>query len=1031
MTSKLLRQILFVLIALFFSNTAFLSAQKTVQTTAIDGLRDKVASYFAITNVTLIPEPNTIIQNAVVIIRNGIIEAAGANIAIPSGVSVRDGKGLWVYAAFIEPYSELGIGKKTVQKTGFSAEFDDDQIDQPLPANRGARYWNEAIHPENRAAESASFDNETAESLLNAGFALAQINSSDGIMRGSSAIVFARAGNANQIIAKADASHVLSFRKGSSRNSYPSSMMGSIALIRQAFSDALWYSAAQFAYHQNPLLAIPETNLSLEALSQAIAAKKPWIFHTNNENTLLRGSRIAQEFNLPFVYLGSGREYRRLSSIAPLKPRIILPVNFPSAPDVSTPQKALDVSLADLKYWDAAPANPMRLDSVGIRFAFTSYGLKDKAEFLKNIRKAVQYGLSPAKALASLTTISAEFCGISDNAGTIKAGKWANLLVADGDIFDAKTTIRSVYVAGEENVVNRMPENDVRGYWTYNIENMPSLRVALTGKSSAPDVEIKKDTLKLNAKFSTNERQIALSFTGDPLGIAGVLRLSGWMDTIAGKGIALFPDGAQRRWTAVRDSAYIFNPAVADTQILHPAFGILQPDGPYGFEHIPQQKSVLFKNATVWTSAKDGILQNTDVLISDGKIAAIGKKIAKSADTIIDATGLHLTAGIVDEHSHIAIEGGVNEGTHAITPEVRIGDVIDPDDMIIYRQLSSGVTSSHTLHGSANPIGGQVQFIKLRWGADSEGLKFNDVPPTIKFALGENVKQSNWGEHFTTRYPQTRMGVKEIMEDAFRAALEYEKEQKVGKRKDGLPFRRDYQLDALLEVLHGKRLVHCHSYVQSEILMLIRLAEEFGFKIQTFTHVLEGYKVAREIALHGASASTFADWWAYKFEVYDAIPQNAAIMHEQGVLTSINSDDGEMGRRLNQEAAKSIKYGGLSEDEAIKLCTINPAKQMKSDSRIGSIEIGKDADLALWTGNPLSNFSRVEQTYIEGRKYFDRNTDAKLRERDSFIRASLEQRAMAVVQTGSPVAKRSSLTPKHAYNCEDNADEMKGNYYEE
>ncbi len=306
----------------------------------------------------------------------------------------------------------------------------------------------------------------------------------------------------------------------------------------------------------------------------------------------------------------------------------------------------------------------------------------------------------------------------------------------------------------------------------------------------------------------------------------------------------------------------------------------------------------------IWADTNGG----ADILISGGKIIAIGKNIAKSADTTIDVTGKHITAGIVDEHSHIAISGGVNEGTSAITSEVRIGDVLNPDDISIYRQLSGGVTSSHLLHGSANPVGGQLQFIKLRWGADADGIKFDGTPPTIKFALGENVKQSNWGERFTTRYPQTRMGVEEIMRDGFQAALEYEKEHSDGKRKDGLPFRRDYRLDALLEVVRGERLVHCHSYVQSEILMLIRLAEEFGFKIQTFTHILEGYKVAREIARHGATASTFSDWWAYKFEVYDAIPQNAAIMHEQGIITSVNSDDDEIQHVFRSHQALVYEY---------------------------------------------------------------------------------------------------------------------------
>lgn len=1023
-----MKQRFFLVLAFLFSTVVFTAAaQKTVQTGAIDGLREKPLAYLAITNVTLVPEPGVVVQNATVVLRNGTIEAAGAGVSVPRGATVRNGKGLWVYAAFIEAYSDAGFAQKTGGRGGFMAETDDDDPGRPLSANRGARYWNEAIHPESRAAEAVALNQDAAESLRKSGFALAQVNSTDGIMRGASAVVFARAGNANAITAKSDVSQWLSFRKGNAGNPYPSSMMGSIALIKQALADAAWYAAAQSAYRQNPALAVPETNLSLEALSQALAAKKPWIFETNNEHTLLRGSKIAQEFNLPFVYVGSGREYRRIASIAPLRPTLILPVNFPAVPDVSTPHKAYDVSLGDLKHWDAAPANPMRLDSAGVRFAFTANDLKDKGDFLNNIRKAIQYGLPPTKALAALTTVPAEICGISEAAGTVKAGKWANLLLASGDIFDSTTVIRSMFVAGEEFVVNRLPDNDLRGYWTLRADGLPALNLSLTGKAEWPKASLKQDSVELFGKFSANERQIALAFAGDSLGFAGLLRLSGLMDSVSGRGTAIFPDGSTRTWTAIRDSAFVPKPDAPGGKQQRPAFGTLQPDEPFGYEQQPAQQTVLFKNATVWTGAKDGVLKETDVLISGGKISAIGKNILKTADITIDAAGKHLTAGIIDEHSHIAIEGGVNEGTHAVTAEVRIGDVLDPDDINIYRQLSGGVTSSHLLHGSANPIGGQLQYIKLRWGADADAIKFDGTPGTIKFALGENVKQANWGDRFTTRYPQTRMGVEEIMRDGFRAALEYEKERTAGKRKDGLPFRRDYQLETLLDIIRAKRFIHCHSYVQSEILMLIRLAEEFGFKVQTFTHILEGYKVAREMAQHGSGGSSFADWWAYKFEVFDAIPQNPAIMHEQGVVTSINSDDAEMARRLNQESAKSISYGGVSEEDAIKFCTINAAKQMRMESRVGSVETGKDADIVLWSGDPLSNFSRVEQTYVDGRKYFDRETDARLRQRDAAIRAALEQKAIAAMQSGDAPAK-SGHPRKREYHCEDNDDEMQGNY---
>jgi imidazolonepropionase-like amidohydrolase len=356
---------------------------------------------------------------------------------------------------------------------------------------------------------------------------------------------------------------------------------------------------------------------------------------------------------------------------------------------------------------------------------------------------------------------------------------------------------------------------------------------------------------------------------------------------------------------------------------------------------------------------------------------------------------------------------------------VRIGDVLDPDDVDIYRQLSGGVTGSHLLHGSANPMGGQLQFIRMRWGSDAEGLKWQGATPTVKFALGENVKQSNWGDRYTVRYPQTRMGVEEIMRDAFRTAREYEAQMKSG-GIGGVPARRDIQLDALVEIMNSKRNIHCHSYVQSEILMLMRLAEEFGFHVHTFTHILEGYKVASEMAKHGAMASSFADWWAYKFEVYDAIPENPAIMHKNGVVVSINSDDAEMARRLNQEAGKSVAYGGVSEEEALKFCTLNAAKQMVVDDAVGSLESGKEADVVVWSGNPLSTHSRVEYTFVEGRRMFSIAQDAALRARDAELRRFLEQQVLKSSGGGSGAG--GGRKGKRHYHCDTMDDEVAGTH---
>jgi imidazolonepropionase-like amidohydrolase len=395
-----------------------------------------------------------------------------------------------------------------------------------------------------------------------------------------------------------------------------------------------------------------------------------------------------------------------------------------------------------------------------------------------------------------------------------------------------------------------------------------------------------------------------------------------------------------------------------------------------------QSNLTVIQNATILSVTK-GTIEGGSILIRNGKIVEVGKNVrAPQGATVIDAKGMYVIPGIIDCHSHIAIDGGVNEGSVAVSSMAAIGDVVDPDDIDIYRDLAGGVTTANVLHGSANPIGGLNAVIKLRWGKDAKGLMFEGAMPGIKFALGENPKRSNFTPPPGTprRYPATRMGVMDVVRQAFIEAREYKKEwddyrARSARGERVIPPARNLKLDPLVEILEGKRLVHSHCYRADEILQLIRLAEEFGFKIQTFQHVLEGYKVADEIARHGAGASTFSDWWAYKVEAYDAIPYNAALMTQRGVVVSINSDSAEEARHLNQEAAKAMKWGGLTETEALALVTLNPAKQLKIDSRVGSIEVGKDADLVIYDKHPLSVYAVPQKVFIDGVEYFDRQKD--------------------------------------------------------
>src|SRR5580693_4802960 len=408
----------------------------------------------------------------------------------------------------------------------------------------------------------------------------------------------------------------------------------------------------------------------------------------------------------------------------------------------------------------------------------------------------------------------------------------------------------------------------------------------------------------------------------------------------------------------------------------------------------------VIQNATIMSEGAKGTFKGT-IVVENGKITAVGDNVMVPAGaTVIDAAGQFVTPGIIDCHSHIAVDGGVNEGSVSVSSMVNIRDVINPEDVAIYRALAGGVTSANILHGSANAIGGQTLVLKMRWGTDAEGMIFEGATPGIKFALGENPKRAGSPQGgrgagaSNARYPATRMGVEDVIREAFNDAKQYKAtwdayDAQVAKGEHPIPPRKDLKLEPLKEVLEGKRFVHAHCYRSDEILMLIRVADDYGFKIKTFQHVLEGYKVAKEIAAHGAGASTFSDWWGFKMEAIDAIPYNAAVMAKKGVVVSLNSDDAELMRRLNTEAAKAMKYGGMSREEALAMVTINPATQLGVADRVGSIEPGKDADIVIYDKDPLSNFAKVQKVLIDGQKYFDRDQDVSGRAAEAAAKQKL------------------------------------------
>ncbi|HXM33370.1 MAG TPA: amidohydrolase family protein [Chthoniobacterales bacterium] len=974
------------------------AATAQVTTAPKQGLRENDPRLHALTNARIVTSPGKIIEKGTILIRDGVIVAAGADIKVPTDARVWDLAGKTIYPGFIDGYSRLGL-PETLQPEPVRPDVDYDDPNAkakevPRESAKGMHSWNAKVTPERKAADFLNPDKKAMRKLRELGFTSALVVPGRGIFRGSSALInLQEADVTTMVVAPSVAQHVAFDFYRRDDGGYPSSLMGCITLIRQNFLDASWYQAAQDAYHKNPgTTERPESNASLAALAEQAQRKQPTVFEADDELELLRALRIADEFKLKPLLFGNGYEYRVRKALSEKKTPIILPLDFPKAPEIERPEQALEIDLDELQHWDRAPSNPAQLAESGIPIAFTAEKLeKPEKEFWSRLRLAVRRGLSADAALAALTTTPAEIFGVADRLGTIAPGRIANLVIASGDLFGGEAKVLTTWIDGYYYDTDLAAERDPRGTWEITTEGKT---LPLTVEGELEKLEVKVGGEK--ATLATKEDSILLVAPAKLLEKGeGSIRFSGRIagETITGSGET--PAGAVIRWSAKRTAAYTppkkdEKPSPLDKALDFPE---TYPAGAFGRVAPPEQPhSVLIQGATIWTSGPQGTLQNADLLVTDGKIAAVGNGVkAPSGATVIDGKGVHVTPGIVDCHSHTAISKGVNEGSHAVTCEVRIGDVIDATDIALYRELAGGVTAANVLHGSANPIGGQNQVIKFRWGALPEELKFADAMPGVKFALGENVKQSNWGDKFKTRYPQTRMGVEQLIRDRFRAAQEYDAAQK---KKEGLPPRRDLQLEALLEIVNGKRLIHCHSYRQDEVLMLLRVADEFKIKIGTFQHILEGYKIADEIAKHGAGGSSFADWWAYKWEAWDAIPDNAAMMHSRGVLSSVNSDSGDLARRLNTEAGKSMKYGGMSAEEALKLVTIYPAKQLHIDGKTGSLEAGKDADFVIWSGNPLSNYTNVKQTWIDGRKYFDRAEDVEARKTFAAQREALIQKAL-------------------------------------
>ncbi len=982
--------------------------------------------FYAITNVRVVTGTGPVIEDATVLVADGLIEAVGQGVSVPGDAWVIDGEGMNLYPGLIDALTTLG--QKQEEESGESGRGG--------PPGRGS--GPEIKGPEDRpyttpwvrAADRLGED-PRVKKWREAGFTSAVTSPDQGIFPGQAALInLGEGGDPREQVVAASVAQRVSFKAPGGFRTFPGSLMGTLAYIKQVLEDSKYQFQADAAYTQNPQgRERPAHDRSLEALIASISSAHEFLLPAQLPREIDRALTLSREYDLRAVLYGGQGAYDRIEELRQTKTPVLVSLNWPQEKKDRDPEA--DTPIRTLYHRRMAVETPALLVEAGVPFAFYSADLASTSEILEGVRKAVEAGLTNEAALAALSHNTAAIFRAADRVGSIEKGKIANLVLASGWPWAEDVEIAAVFVDGrrfdltEEEEETVPPAQDVSGTWEITMQSPRGARDMTAELEMSDDGKVKGEIISERGttpvddgqmsgemlSFETTRSMGGQSFTASwSLSVEGE-RLSGSMSAgpmsmdISGERTAM----AEKSETEEEDAEH-----KVGTDELREAVAVYQGA-------VKEMGTFAVTNATVWTVSSE-TLENGTVVVSDGKIQAVGQDVSIPAGAeVLDAQGGALIPGIIDAHSHIAIEGGVNEGSLAVTSMVRIQDVLNPDDVNIYQALAGGVTSANLLHGSANPIGGQNAVIKLRWGSDAKGLIFQGAPQGIKFALGENPKRSNFrGFGIPQRYPQTRMGVMDVIRQAFTEAQEYQKEWAAYEAAgSGLRPRRDLRLEALVEIMEGDRLVHSHCYRADEILQLLRTAEDFDWRVATLQHVLEGYKVADEIAEHGAGASTFSDWWGYKVEAYEAIPHAAALMAERGVLVSINSDSGEEMRHLNQEAAKAIKWGGMDPVAALALVTLNPAKQLRIDDRVGSIEVGKDADLVLYDGDPLSMMSVVQKTFVDGDLYFDREAD---RERQAEV-DEIKERLSGKEESDDPSEEGGTPPPEvvwseeHTYSC--------------
>ena len=968
--------------------TGGVEAQQATRTEPVTGIRDNGTGFHALVGARVVTAPGQVLDGATIVIRNGLIQRVGRNMQPPAGARVWDLDGLTIYPGFIDAHADLGM----------------DAV--PEGGDVGPTHWNPQVRAWFSTTMNLQDDADRRAARRSQGFGTALGVPKQGIFRGTASVVNLGDTGVRDRVLRPDLAQAMGFQRSFQLGgAYPNSPMGTIALMKQTFMDADWYVRAWGAYEASGRAFLPpETSAALAALEDAVRGDQPIVFETGSEEEYLRAHKLAAEYGVDAWYRGSGQEYRILDVLRGRTDPLIIPLSFPDAPNVNDPESALNASLADLRDWYLAPTSPAQLAGAGVRFAITSDGLSSLNEFLPNLRIAVARGLSTVDALAALTTTPAEWLGLENTHGTIQEGKVANLVVSEGDLFTEEATVRDVWVHGQAYGVTRSPQIDPRGTWRiasddeWGFEAALRLEGPLNRLRGSIDIT-GPDGASINlasAEVVAETGRGSVRFDGEDLGYEGGALLAGSVRGEEFYGWTSLPNGANPSFRGSRTEAY--EGATRGTVAMNvPEIDLpfIRPMMEFGRSAIPEQPAaVVVRNATVWSQGPLGQMENADLLVQAGKVVAVGPDLdAPRGAMEIDATGKHVTPGLIDPHIHAGVSA-VNESGFAIVPEVRMGDVVTHNNIWMYRQLAGGLTTAHIKHGSANPIGGENVFVKLRWGSLPEDLKLEGAPRTVKFALGENPKRREG------RYPDTRMGTQEIIRDHFLAARDYEREwQRWEASGEGIPPRRDLRMEAILDILNQELLISSQGYRADEFLALVRLAEEFGFRVQTLQHGIEAYKIAPELAASGVAAVVWSDWGGFKMEAYDASVYNARILIEAGVVTSLHSDNNEISSRMNWEAGKLLRTG-LTHEQALSTVTNQAAKAVAIDARVGSLEVDKDADFVIWSGNPLSQFTRAEQTWVDGRRYFSLEEDAAMREQIDRERTQLIQAILSISGNG-------------------------------